>query len=296
MTAALSANSSDTLDTIEKEFKAAQERVKLNLDLLPKNASTKTPSDAATKLLALGEGKTRVFNLRQKELAVDYGQTVLDETRKLDVGLGISVQQLVDGVQTETNASTWQARQQISYATIIMLALGVSDPDRLDSVRMARCRRQHPAPDRQPAAFDAAIVRRRSRQRDLSLQPARRDCGDVERPAHFPRKHDRGPRAVRRTGLRTASPRPNAPGAWRPASSNSKPRSAPRSTICRARPIPCRRPRKACRQPPTSPARWLNAVASAAEEASVNVQTVSSGTEELSSSIAEIGRQVVTSA
>src|SRR3978361_2230795 len=40
----------------------------------------------------------------------------------------------------------------------------------------------------------------------------------------------------------------------------------------------------------------VSAVASAAEETSVNVQTVSSGTEELSSSIEEIGRQVVTSA
>jgi len=40
----------------------------------------------------------------------------------------------------------------------------------------------------------------------------------------------------------------------------------------------------------------VNAVASAAEQTSANVQTVSAGTEELSSSIAEIGRQVVTSA
>ena len=40
----------------------------------------------------------------------------------------------------------------------------------------------------------------------------------------------------------------------------------------------------------------MSAVASAAEETSVNVQTVSAGTEQLSSSIAEIGRQVVTSA
>jgi methyl-accepting chemotaxis protein len=40
----------------------------------------------------------------------------------------------------------------------------------------------------------------------------------------------------------------------------------------------------------------VSAVASAAEETSVNVQTVSAGTEELSSSIAEIGRQVVSSA
>src|SRR6202011_5390744 len=73
----------------------------------------------------LGEGKTGVFKLRQKELdSNDYGQIVLDETRKLNVGLGISVQQLVSGVQNETDASTWQARKEISLATTVMLALG----------------------------------------------------------------------------------------------------------------------------------------------------------------------------
>src|SRR5262249_6418797 len=75
--------------------------------------------------LALGTGKTGVFRLRQKELdATDYGQTVLDETRKLNVGLDISVQQLVESVQKETNASTFEARQEISYATTVMLAVG----------------------------------------------------------------------------------------------------------------------------------------------------------------------------
>jgi HAMP domain-containing protein len=34
------------------------------------------------------------------------------------------VQQLVDGVQKETDASTWQARREISFATMVMLALG----------------------------------------------------------------------------------------------------------------------------------------------------------------------------
>ena len=38
MAAALSATNSDTLEAIEKEFKETQERVKSNLDLLPKNA------------------------------------------------------------------------------------------------------------------------------------------------------------------------------------------------------------------------------------------------------------------
>src|SRR5438034_4255587 len=58
MTAALSASSSDTLEAIEKEFKAAQARVESDLDLLPQNSATKALKDAAQKLLALGEGKT----------------------------------------------------------------------------------------------------------------------------------------------------------------------------------------------------------------------------------------------
>ena len=151
--------------------------------------------------MGLGEGKTGVFKIRQKELdAADYGQTILDETRKLNVGLGISVQQLVDGVRTETDASTWQARQEISLATTVMQALGAAIPDRIGAVRLALCRPQHPAADRQSAALDAAAVQRRSRDRNLSLEPARRDRGDGQFAGGVPRKHDRGPRAERRPG------------------------------------------------------------------------------------------------
>src|SRR5580704_14261216 len=108
LSAALSANSVDKLDDIEKEFKTAQGRLRSNLDLLQDNAANKKLREAAEKLLALGTGKTGVFSLREKELdAADYGQTVLEETRKLNIGLDISVQQLVDGVQKETNASTF---------------------------------------------------------------------------------------------------------------------------------------------------------------------------------------------
>ena len=95
--------------------------------MLPNNAGGKTMGEAAAKLQALGQGKTGVFKIRQKELdAADYGETILEETRKLNVGLGISVQQLVDGVRKETDAATFQARQEISLATIVMLALGVA--------------------------------------------------------------------------------------------------------------------------------------------------------------------------
>jgi len=125
--AALSAGSSDKLDDIAREYKSAQGRVRSNLDLLPSNRGTNALREAAAKLLALGEGKGGVFSLRQKELdAEDYGQTVLEETRKLNVGLDVSVQQLVDDVQKGTAASTFMTRQQISFATTIMLVMGAA--------------------------------------------------------------------------------------------------------------------------------------------------------------------------
>ena len=111
MSAALSANSGDQIDDIEKEFKAATGRVRSNLDLLPNNPETKALQEASAKLLALGQGKDGVFRLRQKELdAFDYGQTVLEEARKLNVGLDISVQQLVEGVRKQTADATFRAR------------------------------------------------------------------------------------------------------------------------------------------------------------------------------------------
>src|SRR4051794_34148055 len=119
MAAALSANGSDTLEAIEKEFKETLARVKSNLEMLPKNTGTKALGDGAAKLQALGQGKTGVFKIRMKELdAADYGETILEETRKLNVGLGISVQQLVDGVRKATDDQTFQARQHISFATM----------------------------------------------------------------------------------------------------------------------------------------------------------------------------------
>src|SRR5215470_10413344 len=126
MAAALSANSSDTLEAIEKDFKETVQKVKSSVEMLPKGAGGKVMGEAVAKLQALGEGKERIFKIRQKELdAADYGETILEETRKLNVGLGISVQQLVDGVRKETDDATFKARQEISYATSIMLALGV---------------------------------------------------------------------------------------------------------------------------------------------------------------------------
>jgi len=43
-----------------------------------------------------------------------------------------------------------------------MLALGAANPDRIGAVRLALCRRQHPAPIGALQTFDAVVVRRRS--------------------------------------------------------------------------------------------------------------------------------------
>ena len=295
MTAALSANSSAALEAIEKEFQATQARVKSNLDMLPKNSATAALTDAAQKLLALGEGKAGVFKLRQKELdAADYGQLVLEETRKLNVGLGISVQQLVDGVQSETDASTWQTRKEISFATTVMEALGgltligsalfvwlyvgrnilrrirnlqrsmqlLSDGDLTSEIYRSG---QH---DEIASMANALQIFRESMIEAQSLGAEQ----DKDRAAKAERASRMEARIVEfETTVRSALDSLQKSANAMETTAQSMSVTADQSSAL------------------------VSAVASAAEETSVNVQTVSSGTEQLSSSIAEIGRQVITS-
>ncbi|MGY4499065.1 methyl-accepting chemotaxis protein [Bradyrhizobium sp. GM24.11] len=296
MMAALSANSSDTLETIEHEFKAVRDRVKWNLEDLPDNPATTAVKGAMQKLQTFGEGKMGVFKIRQKELdSIDYGQTILDETRKLNVGLGISVQALVDGVQKETNASTFQARQEISLATTAMLALGgltligsalfvwlYVGRNILRRIReLQRAMQLLSAGD-----LDTEIVR--SRQNDeigamketltvfrdsmiearaLASEQDKDRVVKAERAAHMEAKISEFEGTVR-TALDNLAQSANSMQTTAQSMSNTADQSNA----------------------------LVNAVASAAEETSVNVQTVSSGTEQLSSSIEEISKQVVTSA
>jgi methyl-accepting chemotaxis protein len=295
MIAALSAGSSDTLDTIEKEFKGTQAHVKSNLDLLPKNSGTTALGDAALRLLALGEGKTGVFKLRQKELdANDYGQIILDETRKLNVGLGISVQQLVNGVQSETDASTWQARKEISLATTVMLALG--GLTLIGSVLFVWL------------YVGGSILRRLgSLQRSMQLLSS----GDLESEIY--RSSQRDEIAAMANSLQVFRESMIEARALSADQDKDRMAKAERASRMEARIVEFEATVRAALDSLQKSANSMqstaqsmsatadqssalvSAVASAAEETSANVQTVSSGTEELSSSISEIGRQVITS-
>ena len=296
MTAALTASNSDTLEAIEKEFKETQSRVKSNLETLPKNASTKALSEAALKLLSLGEGKTRVFKIRQQELdASDYGETILEETRKLNVGLGISVQQLVDGVQKETDASTWQARQEIAFATKVMLALGLLTL--VGSILFVWL------------YVGRNILRRiRSLQRSMQLLSG----GDLESEIYQSHQHDEiasmadslqvfRESMVEARALTADQDKDRVAKAERASRMEARivefegtVRTALESLQTAAGSMQTTAQSMSATADQSSA--LVSAVASAAEETSVNVQTVSSGTEELSSSISEIGRQVVASA
>jgi methyl-accepting chemotaxis protein len=296
MMAALSATNSDALEQVEKAFKAASPNVKSNLDSLTKNNDTAALKDAALKLLAFGDGKTSVFKTRQKELdADDYGQLILDETRKLNVGLGISVKQLVDGVQAETDASTWQARREIWFATVVMLALG--GLTFIGSV-----------------LFVWLYVGRNILRRIGNLQRSMQllSGGDLETEIHRSRERDeiaamansleifRGS-MIEARALSTEQDKDRIVKAERASRMETRivefeatVRAALDGLQTSADSMQTTAQRMSATADQSSA--LVSAVASAAEETSANVQTVSSGTEELSSSITEIGRQVTTSA
>ena len=294
MIAALSTNSGDTLETISKEFRTAQSRVKSNLDALPKTTAMNVVRRATLDLLALGEGKTGVFKVRQQELdADDYGQTILEETRKLNVGLGISVQQLVDAVRKETDAAAWQARQEISFGTMVMLALGIGtlvgsilfvwlyvgrnilrrisnlqhSMQVLSSGDLSEVYQSHHQ-DEIGAMADSLQVFRESMIQGRALSAEQ----DKDRIAKAERATRMETRIVEfESTVRTALDSLQTAAGSMQSTAQSMSATADQSSAL------------------------VTAVATAAEQTSANVQTVSSGTEELSSSIEEIGRQVVTS-
>ena len=296
MAAALSANSGDTLEAIEKEFQVTQARVKTNLDLLPKNSGTTALRDAALKLQASGEGDSGVFKIRRKELdANDRGRIILEQTARLNASLGASVEQLVTGVQTNTDASTWQARKEISLAIAIMVTLG-------GLILVAS------------ALFVWLYVGRNILRRIGNLQRSMQLLSDGDLESEIYRSNQRDEIAsmassleIFRESMIEARSLGNEQDTDRIAKAERASRMEARivefETTVRAALDSLQRSASSMQITAQSmsatadqSSALVSAVASAAEETSVNVQTVSSGTEELTSSIAEIGRQVTSSA
>jgi methyl-accepting chemotaxis protein len=205
------------------------------------------------------------------------------------------VQQLVEGVRKQTAAATLKARHEISFATIVMLAMGLatligsalfvwryvggnilrrignlqrsmqllSDGDLESEIY-----RSHQ--DDEIASMANALQVFRESMLEARTLSAGQDSDRIAKAERASRMEARI--AAFEATVRTALDRLQESASSMQATAQSMSTTADRSNAL------------------------VSAVASAAEETSANVQTVSAGTDELSSSIAEIGRQVVTSA
>ncbi|NEW93441.1 methyl-accepting chemotaxis protein [Rhodopseudomonas sp. BR0M22] len=294
--AALSASSSDDLEPVEASFKESRQVVNTNLDGLPDNKTTSEIKATAQKLMALGDGKTSAFKLRQLELdARDYRDLLLDETRKLNVGLGISVKQLVDTVRNETKVGTSQAQSQITLATQVMIALGALTL--IGSalfvwlyVGRSILRRigglQKSMQSLSAGNLETAIDRG-SRRDEIAVMAETlevfRDSMIRARALSEEQDKDRAAKAERTQRIET-----------RIAEFEATVRTAMEKLQSSTDQMQETADAMATTSEQSSA--LVTTVASAAEETSVNVQTVATGTEQLASSIAEISRQVTTSA
>lgn len=293
---ALSAGTGEALSPIEDSFKTAQKRVKDNLAALD-GAISSIPElrKAAGQLLALGDGKDGVFKVRQKEIdTLEYGALILDETRKLNAGLGSSVKQLVENVRTETDAATAKAQTTIALATQIMLALGaltLIGSALFVWLYVGRSILRRIAQLQQAmqllSSGDLETRMARSKQQDEITVMA--DSLEVFRETmisarHMSAEQDRDRLAKNERAARVEARIHDFEGKVRNAL--AKLQTAADSMQSTAQDMSSTADRSSA---------LVNAVAAAAEETSVNVQTVSAGTEELTSSISEISRQVVNS-
>ena len=107
MSAAPSANKTETIETYKDEQKAIRKRIDDILAQLQDSPTSKGIKDQVTKLGAYGNGKTGIATLRAKELDdAEFAELSLEEARKLSIGLDSGVKQLVEKVQTGTEAVT----------------------------------------------------------------------------------------------------------------------------------------------------------------------------------------------
>jgi methyl-accepting chemotaxis protein len=295
MTAALSATSSDALGPFQESFNARKEGLAGKLKELKDLNTGGAIREPLTKLLAFADGKSGVFKIRQKELdAAEYGELIVDETRKLNRGLEISVKQLVSDVQAQTHTAAGVARDKISLATLVMLVLGGLTlmgsflfvwlyVGRNILARIANL--QNVMQRLSDGDLDAEV--KRTKQQDEIAVMARslevfRESMIQSRELSSEQDQDRAAKAERTSRIEAQI-----------ESFENKVRAALESLMTSANSMQVTAESMSATADRSSA--LVSAVASAAEETSVNVQTVSAGTEELSSSIQEISRQVTSS-
>lgn len=295
LSSAAAAARGKAIDDAEKTFKASRKRIAENVEVVRELFAGPLIKDAAEKLVALGEGREGIFDLRRKELQlIDAGQSILDDTHRFNSFLAMGVKDLVKSVQTSTAQTSEQAMTLTSFAILVMIAMGAAafigsllfvwlyvGRNILRRIGNLQAVMQRLAQGDLAAEVMASRTRDEVAEMAQSLEVFRESMLQSKTLAAEQEK-DRAAKAERtrrmetriadfeatvRAGLDTLLTSAGTMQTTAEAMTNSADRSSA----------------------------LASAVAAAAEETSVNVQTVSSGTEELSSSIAEISRQVTSS-
>jgi methyl-accepting chemotaxis protein len=295
MSAAPLATSTDAIEKYKDEQKDIRKRIDAEAAKLGDSFIDMQIKDRVAKLVGFGAGKTSIYALRAKEIDdAEFADLSLEEARKLSVGLDSGVKQLVETVQTSTEAATQSAHNLTTFAILVMIAMGsaafvgsllfvwlyvgrnilrrignlqsvmqrLAEGDLDAEVMASKTRDEVAEMAKSLEVFRESMVQSRT----LSAEQDKDRSAKAERTARM-----EGRIANFEETVRAALDTLMSSAATMQTTAQAMTNSADRSSAL------------------------ASAVAAAAEETSVNVQTVSSGTEELSSSIAEISRQVASS-
>jgi methyl-accepting chemotaxis protein len=295
MSAAPLATTTDTIEKYKDEQKDIRKRVENGVAKLGESFIDMQIKDRVAKLLAYGAGKTSIYALRAKEIDdAEFAELSLEEARKLSIGLDSGVKQLVETVQTSTDAATQSAHSLTSFAILVMIAMGsaafigsllfvwlyvgrnilrrignlqsvmrrLAEGDLAAEVMASKTRDEVAEMAKSLEVFRESMVQSKT----LAAEQDKDRATKAERTQRMEARIANFEETVR-AALDTLMTSAGTMQSTAEAMSGSADRSSA----------------------------LASAVASAAEETSVNVQTVSSGTEELSSSIEEISRQVASS-
>ena len=127
LSAAAAATRPKALDDAEKVFKTTRKKMTDNIEIVRELFAAPLIREGAKKLIALGEGRDGIFDLRGKELqVVDAGQSILDDTHRFNSFLAMGVKELVGDVQTSTALTSEKALSLTSFAIMVMMAMGAA--------------------------------------------------------------------------------------------------------------------------------------------------------------------------
>jgi methyl-accepting chemotaxis protein len=295
LSSAAAATRVKTIDDAEKTFKATNKRIAENVAAVSELFSGPLIKDGASKLVALGEGRDGILDLRRKELqVVDAGQSILDDTHRFNSFLAMGVKDLVKSVQTSTSDASARAMTLTSFAILVMIAMGSAafigsllfvwlyvGRNILRRIGNLQSVMQRLAQGDLAAEVMASKTRDEVAEMAKSLEVFRESMVQSKTLAAEQDK-DRAAKAERTQRMEA-----------RIANFEETVRAALDTLMTSAGTM--QSTAEAMSGSADRSSALASAVASAAEETSVNVQTVSSGTEELSSSIEEISRQVASS-